>query len=52
MEQIADMENYIRSRQGKGKTATDIREDLQKHGYDFHAASALIIRYWEYKETE
>ena len=49
-ENISDMRNYIQSRQRKEKTPTEIREDLMKAGYDFHAASALILKYWERKD--
>lgn len=45
--QIHDMENYIRSRQRKGKSAGDIRADLIREGYDVHAAQAFIYQYWE-----
>jgi hypothetical protein len=51
-DKIADIENFIRSRQRKNKTATDIVADLQKYGYDYHAARALVMKHWETPKEE
>lgn len=51
MEHIADMKNYIRSRQNKGKTATQIKEDLMKAGYDGFAATGLITLHWDFGDN-
>lgn len=47
MDLIQDIPNYIRSRRKKGKSSSQIRDDLINHGYDYHAASALILIYLE-----
>jgi SOS response regulatory protein OraA/RecX len=47
MEVIVDMKNYVRSRQRKGKTASEIRDDLIKHGYDRFAADALVMMHFK-----
>lgn len=52
MEQIADMQNYVRSRQRKGKTPKETRDDLVQHGYDIHAAHGLVMMHWETSESE
>lgn len=46
MDVISDMQNYIQSRRAKGKTAQQIRDDLVAHGYDIHAAHALVMLHW------
>jgi hypothetical protein len=46
------MENYVRSRQRKGKTATEVRQDLEAHGYDRPAAEAFVMMHWESKELD
>lgn len=50
MEKIKDIQNYIRTRQKSGKTASQIRDDLQSAGYDLHAAQAFIWMHWESEE--
>lgn len=50
MEPIADMENFIKSRQKKGKMPREVRKDLEDRGYDFYAAQGLVMRYWEFEE--
>ncbi len=50
MEQIADMANFIRSRQRKGITATEVRKVLTERGYDLHAARALVMMHWVISE--
>lgn len=50
MEHIVDLENYVRSRQRKGKSAHDIVGDLMRAGYDSYAAQGLVMMYWETKE--
>lgn len=52
MEIIQDMENYVRSRQRKGKKATEVRQDLEDHGYDRAAAEAFVMMHWESKELD
>lgn len=52
MDTIHDMANYIAKRRNKGKTATEIQHDLQQHGYDYHAARALIMMHWHYNDEE
>lgn len=52
MQFIKDMENFIRSRQRKGKTATEAKKDLMQYGYDEHAARGLVMLHWERKVTE
>lgn len=52
MEHISDMENYIQSRRRKGKTARQIHEDLQNHGYDHFAAHALVMLHWYTQEEK
>lgn len=52
MEHISDMKNFIRSRQKKGKTANQIKEDLEKHGYDQYAAQGLVMIYFEVKDED
>ena len=52
MEHIADMENYIRSRQRKGKKPSEVRKDLEKVGYDFYAAEGLVMLHWKYEEGD
>lgn len=47
MENIVDMQNYVRSRQRKGKTAKQVQYDLVDHGYDYHAAYAFVMAHWE-----
>lgn len=46
-DEIVDMQNFIRARQRKGQTAKQIQENLQSRGYDFHAARAFVMMYWE-----
>jgi hypothetical protein len=44
---ISDMKNYILSRKRKGRTVGEVRQDLINEGYDWHAATAFLMRYWE-----
>lgn len=52
MEVIADLENYIRKRQRKGKSPEQIMGDLKNHGYDHFAAQGLVMLHWEDKTDE
>ena len=49
-QRIVDMENFIQSRQRKGKTAKEVVTDLERAGYDMHAARGLVMKYWEMEE--
>ena len=46
MDEIHDMHNYIQSRKRKGKTANQVRSDLENRGYDHHAARGLVMLHW------
>lgn len=52
METIVDLQNYVWKRQANGKSAVEIRQDLIDHGYDFHAAAALVMRYWDFGDED
>lgn len=53
MEPIADMQNYVRSRQRKGKTPQQVIDDLVARGdYDEYAAYAFVIMHWEIKDKD
>lgn len=52
MNQIVDMQNYIRTRQRKGRTGMQILDDLMAAGYDRFAAEAFVMQYWEETKKE